>query len=276
VPDLFLDYLLPSRRDRVPRHSGRFRTATVGVHHVTVLSSCCRLGMSMARPPRMLITGLPHHVVQRGHNRSAVFVERGDYEHYLAELEKWKRFFSVEVHAWCLMTNHVHLVLIPRAEGSGISGLMRRLAARHGRRVNRLEGRVGTLWCGRFYSSLIETDLYLLACLRYVETNPLRAGLALDPAGYPWSSYRERMGLAPPRLLDADLTGDLLGATAADHRPAYANYLGAHPDPGEIELIRTAVRRNRLTGSSRFVAEIEHRTGVRIENRGRGRPVGRK
>ncbi len=226
----------------------------------------------MGRPPRLLLAGFPHHVIQRGHNRHAVFVEPADYEYYLANLREWKRVYDVAVYAWCLMTNHVHLVLAPGTEGAGISGLMRRLSARQGRYVNRLECRLGTLWCGRFRSSVIDTDEYLLACLRYVELNPVRAAIVGHPAEYPWSSHRERMGLAPQALLDADPVTRQLGVSDAERRCAYGRFLATGPDPDEEQLIRDAVRRNQLTGGRGFAEEIERRTGLRIENRGRGRP----
>jgi putative transposase len=227
----------------------------------------------MGRPPRLLLPGFPHHIVQRGHNRNAVFIEASDYAYYLRNLHEWKQRYEVEVHAWCLMTNHVHLVLTPRQQDKGISGLMRRLSARQGRYVNRLERRLGTLWCGRFHSSIIDTDTYLLACLRYVELNPVRAGIVSRPADYAWSSHRERMGLSPPVLLDADPATMLLGESIAHRRRAYAQYLCTAADTAEEELIRSSVHRNQLTGGSSFVSEIEQRTGLRIENRGRGRPA---
>jgi putative transposase len=227
----------------------------------------------MGRPPRLLLPGFPHHIVQRGHNRNAVFVEASDYEYYLANLDEWKQKCAVEVHAWCLMPNHVHLVLTPRKQGTGISGLMRRLSARQGRYVNRLERRLGTLWCGRFRSSVIDTDAYLLACLRYVELNPVRAGIVSHPADYPWSSYQERMGFSPPALLDADPVTILLGDSIERRRRSYAQYLHTSTDTADEELIRHSVNRNQLTGGSQFIRAIEQRTGLRIENRGRGRPA---
>jgi putative transposase len=174
------------------------------------------------------------------------------------------------------MTNHVHLVVAPRHDGAAVSALMRRLSARQGRHANRLAGRLGTLWCGRFRSSVIDTDAYLLACLRYVELNPVRAGMAGEPGQYPWSSYRERMGLESRGLLDADVTEALLGCWGADERRRYAQYLGSEPDPAEQTLIRTAVQRNQLTGGSGFAQAIAQRTGLRVENRGPGRPRRRK
>ncbi|MFO1355319.1 MAG: transposase [Gammaproteobacteria bacterium] len=226
----------------------------------------------MGRPPRVLLPGFPHHVVQRGHNRNAVFVEPRDYEIYLKNLAYWKRVYDIAVQGWCLMTNHVHLVLLPRREDTGISGLMRRLSARQGRYVNRLEGRLGTLWCGRFHCSVVDSDAYLLACLRYVELNPVRAGIAAHPQEYPWSSYRERMGMAQPALLGPDAGMAALGETPEARRQAYSCYLETRPGAAELDLIRNAVQRNRLTGGNAFVGEIQRRTGLRIENRGRGRP----
>lgn len=226
----------------------------------------------MGRQPRILIPGFPHHVVQRGHDHNAVFVSTSDYEFYLANLIEWKSHYKVGVYAYCLMTNHVHLVLVPYADGEGISRLMRRLSARQGRRTNRLETRIGTLWSGRFRSSVVDTDEYLLACLRYVELNPLRAGLASQPEDYRWSSYAQRLGLTDDNWLDADPVTVTLGATVAARRHAYANFVREDIPVPEHRFIRDALRRNQLTGNHRFIDEIERRTGLRIKTRGRGRP----
>jgi len=226
----------------------------------------------VGRSPRILVPGFPHHVVQRGHNRDAVFVETGDYEYYLENLIHWKTHFHVGVYAYCLMTNHVHLVLVPFANGDGISGLMRRLSARQGRRVNRLEDRIGSLWSGRFKSSVIDSDRYLLACLRYVELNPVRAGMAARPEDYRWSSYAQRVGLIGDSWLDCDPVISAMGETSAERHQAYALYVQDSIPDAENDLIRDAVRRNQLTGGGQFVDEIERRTGFRLEFRGPGRP----
>ncbi|MDH4048654.1 MAG: transposase [Gammaproteobacteria bacterium] len=227
----------------------------------------------MGRQPRTFIPGYPHHIVQRGHNHNAVFVEKADYETYLKTLIEWKAKYDVGVYAYCLMTNHVHLVLVPYSDGNAISHLMRRLSARHGRRINRLEQRTGTLWSGRFKSSLIDTDRYLMACLRYVELNPVRAGIADRPDEYPWSSYAERIGSVEHYMLDPDPVTADLGSTAELRRQAYVAYVAEGIAPEERQFLRNAVRRNQLTGDSGFVDEIERRTGLRIEARGPGRPV---
>jgi len=131
----------------------------------------------MPRTARVIVPYTPHHIIQRGHNRSVVFAHVADYEFYLVSLRELKVEFEVDVFAYCLMTNHIHLVLQVGDDVSAIGQLMKRLAARQTRYVNKLEGRTGTLWDSRFRSSPIDTDRYLLACCRYVELNPVRAGM---------------------------------------------------------------------------------------------------
>jgi len=226
----------------------------------------------MGRQPRVLVPDFPHHIVQRGHDHNAVFIDSSDYEFYLANLVELKSHYNVGVYAYCLMTNHVHLVLVPFADGDAISRLMRRLSARQGRRANRLEQRVGTLWSGRFKSSVVDTDEYLLACLRYVELNPLRARLASQPADYRWSSYAQRLGLTNDNWLDPDPVTATLAGTLTARRRAYARFVREGVSTSELKFIRDAVRRNQLTGDHCFVDEIEQRTGLRIKTRGQGRP----
>lgn len=123
----------------------------------------------MPRTGRVMLPNYPHHIVQRGHNRQVVFVERKDYECYLSDLRELKDAFGVKVYAYCLMTNHVHLLLAPDESVAGLSQLMKTLSARMTRYRNRLEGRSGTLWESRFKSSVVQSDAYLLACSRYIE-----------------------------------------------------------------------------------------------------------
>ncbi len=131
----------------------------------------------MPRMPRVIVPDHPHHILQRGHNREVVFVETGDYERYLAHLKEWKNRLQVKVFSYCLMTNHVHLILDPGKRLNSIALLMKRVAGRTTSYVNRLEHRSGTLWEGRYKSSPIQSEVYLLACCRYVELNPVRAGM---------------------------------------------------------------------------------------------------
>ena len=147
----------------------------------------------MPRIGRAILQYYPHHVVQRGHNRQVVFVETGDYERYLETLAQFKDVYGVKVYAFCLMTNHVHLLVAPE-EIAGLGQLMKRLAGRQTRYHNRLEGRTGTLWESRYKSSPVDTDEYLLACTRYIELNPVRARMVATPRDYRWSSCHYHLG----------------------------------------------------------------------------------
>src|SRR5437762_2638769 len=126
----------------------------------------------MPRMGRVILPDYPHHIVQRGHNRQPVFAAKGDYQRYIDTLIAYKDIYGVKVYAYCLMTNHVHLLLGPE-DRRGLAQLMKRLAGRHTRYHNTLEGRTGTLWESRYKSSPVDTDDYLLACLRYIELNPV-------------------------------------------------------------------------------------------------------
>ncbi|VVO20423.1 hypothetical protein PS833_04154 [Pseudomonas fluorescens] len=166
----------------------------------------------MPRTGRVVLPNYPHHVVQRGHNRQVVFADTDDFKRYLSDLRELKEAFGVKIYAYCLMTNHVHLLLAPGDIPSALGQLMKTLAARMTRYRNKLEGRSGTLWESRYKSSVVQSDTYLLACSRYIELNPVRARIALRAEDYPWSSYRLRL-LEP----SGPKTGtDLLTKTGTD------------------------------------------------------------
>lgn len=150
----------------------------------------------MPRYCRAFITDHPYHVVQRGHDRQPVFATDQDYQTYLDNLAEQRAVQCVKVFAFCLMSNHVHLIMQAERDGADISKVMRVVAARQTRYTNRLERRTGTLWEGRFKASLIDSGGYLLTCCRYVDLNPVRAAIVSRPQDYRWSSYRERAGYA--------------------------------------------------------------------------------
>jgi putative transposase len=220
----------------------------------------------------VIIAHCPHHVVQRGHNSRVVFVDESDYRYYLANLREWKNRLDVKLFAYCLMTNHVHLVLDPGAEVGHIALLVKRLAGRQTRYVNRLERRSGTLWDGRYHSTPVERSSYLLACCRYVDLNPVRAHLVARPEDYPWSSYRQNVGMETDCFLDVDDLYRGLDGSPKGRCEAYAAWVNAGVRQQEADLIRTAVRRGQLTGTLKFIEEVESRTGRRFQSRGRGRP----
>ena len=143
----------------------------------------------MPRTARLIVPDVAVHVVQRGHDRADCFFQEADYHAYLDALREYAMKFDCRVHAYCLMTNHVHLLLTP-AEPTSCAQLIKHVAQRYSKRLNARRGRTGTLWEGRFHSGVVATEHYALACYRYIDLNPVRAGLAKHPAEYRWSSYR--------------------------------------------------------------------------------------
>ena len=225
----------------------------------------------MPRRRRLSIAGYPHHVVHRGHNRQPVFLENADRRIYLAALARFKDEFEVKVYAYCLMTNHVHLILQPDDAGLAISCLMRRLAGRHARRLNVLTGRTGSAWEGRFKCSPIETDRYLLACSRYVELNPVRAGIVRRPEDFAWSSYRAKLGLARCDWLDADPCYLAFGDSVERRRRRYREFVEQGISAEELVTIRTAVQGNQPTASEQRLHDPRDPFGA-YAKRPRGRP----
>ena len=226
----------------------------------------------MPRFARIIIPNCPHHIVQRGHNRSAVFIEPRDYRFYLGNLAEWKYKLDLKIFAWCLMTNHIHIIAEPSDESGTLSEMMKRVNGRQTAFVNKSECRSGTLWTGRFKASPIQSNNYLLKCCRYVELNPIRAGMVNYLQDYPWSSYRQRIGLEAPDLLDMSESYLALGEKSEERAEQYRKFVTETISDQEYHFIRSSVMRNQLTGNSRFIDEIEVRIGRRIEHRGRGRP----
>ena len=215
---------------------------------------------------------MPLHIVQRGHDRQPVFVQRRDFEYYVANLADAKSEHGIYLYGYCLMTNHVHLLIAPSENVTGVSSFIRMLAGRQTRYVNKLEARTGTLWEGRFKASLIDTEAYLLACYRYIDLNPVRAAMVGAPEEYRWSSYRCHAGLEKSQLLDVSDIYKALGKDKATRGIAYQRYVVSGISDEELSTIRTALRRNQITGNQAFKEAIERRTGRRLFSRGRGRP----
>lgn len=226
----------------------------------------------MPRNTRVVIANYPHHVIQRGHNRQIVFASGGDYQYYIDNLREWKEKLGCRIFAYCLMTNHVHLVIDPGEDEKSMALLMKRVSGRQTRHMNYIEKRTGTLWEGRFKSSPISTDEYLLSCCRYVELNPVRAGIVSAPEDYRWSSYREKIGISEQVLLDFDPLYLSMASAQTERQEKYREFLEKSIPEEEIKRIRQAIQRGQLTGGDRFVDEIEVKMGRRIEFRGQGRP----
>ena len=226
----------------------------------------------MPRPLRIKLPNTPHHIVQRGYNRQPIFVEDDDYTYYREGLIHFKEKFGCKVYAYCLMANHVHLVVDPGSDSESLSKLMKGVAGRQTRYVNKLEDRSGSLWESRFKSSIVSTVEYLAPCCRYIDLNPLRAGMVADPADYKWSSYRCKAEGVKDAVVDFDKSYLALGKEPQDRQIAYAQYVCETVPKSEIKLIRDALQRGQLTGGERFRREVSERLGVRISNKGPGRP----
>jgi len=165
--------------------------------------------------------GQPQHVIQRGNNRAAIFRAEGDYRFYLEKLRVAAEKHDCDIHGYVLMTNHVHLLVTPHDE-IGIGKMIQMLGRYYVQYFNRRYKRTGTLWEGRYRATLIDSEQYLLTCLRYIELNPVRArGLADRPGDYPWSSYQHNALGKPDPLLTPHLQYQRLGATAGERRGAY-------------------------------------------------------
>ncbi len=218
----------------------------------------------MARLPRLAAAGLPHHLIQRGNDRQSVFREDADYARYLGWLREIAAAHGLAIHAYVLMPNHVHLLVTPPTD-TAVSKAMQALGRRYVRWFNDKYGRTGTLWEGRFRSAVIDADRYLLACSRYIEMNPVRAGIVNAPDLYRWSSYAHHAGMhVDPLITDHSLVW-ALGNTPFERQLAYRRLFEADLAPALIELLRWATNRGRALGLSSGGAGL-------AEPRPRGRP----
>ena len=225
----------------------------------------------MPRRPRLALPGVPLHLIQRGNNRQACFFAEEDYRFYLERLSEHAGKSGCRVHAYVLMTNHVHLLI--SADGAEAPGaMMKALGQRYVQYVNRVYRRSGSLWEGRFRSCPIQEEAYLLACQRYIELNPVRAGMVEHPADYPWSSYRANgEGEANP-LIQAHGLYSALGQDASRRQPAYRELFRHELEPGLVDQIRRATNGNFVLGNERFAKEVEAVVGRRASPGKSGRP----
>jgi putative transposase len=226
----------------------------------------------MPRRPRLALAGFPHHVVQRGNDRQAIFRDDVDRRHYLNVMRELAGELQVAINAYVLMPNHVHLLLTPAVDGKALSRLMQGLGRRYVRRFNDRHGRTGSLWEGRFFSSLIEADRYLFACYRYIELNPVRAGLVTAPEEFQWSSHRHHIGLSlDPIVSDHSLFWGL-GNTPFDRQRAYQALFEPLQPQMEFDAIRVSIRRNQALVSKDFSEAIPLQREQLPSFRTRGRP----
>jgi len=225
----------------------------------------------MPRRARLAVAGIPWHIVQRGNNRSACFFRDDDYRYYLYTLAQQAEKYECAVHAYVLMTNHTHILLTPSTK-EGASRLMKDLGQRYTQYVNRRYQRTGTLWEGRFHSCLTWEDHYVLACYRYIEMNPVRAKMAINPAAYPWSSFGTNALGYDSEMISAHGAYLALGPDAEVRRSAYIGLFDEAIEQELTEDIRTATHGNYALGSRKFQEQIEQMLAQRASPGRSGRP----
>jgi putative transposase len=226
----------------------------------------------MARLPRLTVPHYPHHVIQRGNNRQAIFAGTADYELLLELLEENARKHHVAVHGYVLMSNHFHLLATPETV-EGIPQMMQAVGRRYVRNFNLRQGRSGTLWEGRYKSTLIQAERHLLACMVYMDLNPVRAGMVADPADYPWSSYHHYLGRRTDKLIVPHPLYWELGNTPFARDQAYADLVRAGISQDQQRSLTDSALRGWALGEPDYVADLQRRTERRVSRGRAGRPV---
>ncbi len=225
----------------------------------------------MPRKPRLYLPGISCHVIQRGNNRDVCFAAEEDYQAYLEWLRDGAERYGCAVHAYVLMTNHVHLLVTPQ-DREGVSRLMQSVGRRYVQYFNHHYGRTGTLWEGRHKASLVDAERYLLTLYRYIELNPVRAGMVRVAKDYRWSSYRcNALGRHNPVITPHALFLALHRNEAKRHQ-TYRALFQVHMDPEEQSRIHRLSEMGMPVGNGRFQARIEELTGFRLGQVKRGRP----
>ncbi|WP_392383832.1 transposase [Marinomonas primoryensis] len=215
----------------------------------------------MVRRPRLYLPNCPLHIIQRGNNRDACFRDDSDYRAYLHFMREAAERYGVSIHAFVLMTNHVHILATPSTENS-VSRMMQSIGRRYVQYFNHIYSRTGTLWEGRYKSTLVDTDNYLLTVYRYIELNPVRAGMVEHAADYPWSSYPHNAAGVEIQMLTPHDSYIALGKTSELRASAYRKLSQTHIPDMDIEAIRLATNKSWVLGSEKFIEQFERRVGI--------------
>jgi putative transposase len=223
----------------------------------------------MARLPRYFVAGHPQHVILRGNNRTEIFCAEADYRFYFEKLALACAKHGCDVHAYVLMTNHVHLLISPHEEQS-LPKAMQMVGRYYVQYYNYCYRRTGTLWEGRYKATLIDTEAYLLTCMRYIELNPVRAGMVSHPSEYSWSSYHHNALGEPNDLLTPYLEYKRLGKTDEERQAAYRQLFRLHLPEHSLTQIRVATNKAWVLGSDRFKQRIQKHLERRVEPQPRG------
>lgn len=229
----------------------------------------------MARLPRLTVPAYPHHVIQRGNNRQPIFTSGADRDYFLGLLDECARKSGVVIHAYVLMDNHFHLLATPQSDAA-LPQMMQALGRRYVRYFNDTHGRTGTLWEGRYKATLIEAERYLLACMAYIDLNPVRAGMAAQARDYPWSSHGHYIGLRNDRLITPHPLYWALGNTPFAREAAYAGLVQAGVGAHLQETLTQSALHGWALGGPEFVGALQKMTPRRLSKKSAGRPPAAK
>ena len=210
----------------------------------------------MARIPRIVVPGQALHIIQRGNNRQAVFYRVEDYCFYLETLQQAAVLHGCAIHAYVLMTNHVHLLATPECT-EGPSRMIQAIGRRYVHYVNRCYRRTGTLWEGRFKSALINLERYFFTCVRYIELNPVRAGMVEHPGDYRWSSYRFNATGHQDAVITPHPLYEQLGSDTGARRSAYRGLFAGHIDEVDLDRLRKGTDKGEVIGNDRFREQMQ-------------------
>jgi putative transposase len=225
----------------------------------------------MARLPRLILPSQPHYVIQRGNNGQPIFIDSADYLAFLGWLRTAAKTFKVAVHAYVLMPDQLHLLVSPGDEG-GLGQMMQWLGRYYVPYFNQKYERSGTLWQGRYKTSVIDPENFFLACSRYLEFAPVGAGLAPRPLDYAWSSYAHHAGLRPDPIITDHPLYWALGNTPFDREAAYLALTQQALAADEVETVEKAVLKGWPLGSEHFKKALEHKLKRQVLPAKRGRP----
>lgn len=224
----------------------------------------------MARLPRLVVPNQPHLIIQRGNDRQLVFRDTSDYTVFLGRLGEAAKQFEVAIHAYVLMPNHLHLLASP-SDPTGFARMMQWVGRYYVPYFNRKYARSGTLWQGRYRTSVIDSEQYFITCSRYIELNPVRADMVLSPAQYAWSSYAHHIGVrADPLVTDHPLYW-ALGNTPFEREAVYKDLSEQALTPDELIKMRDSVKGWAL-GSEQFKTKLEKIVSRRVSPIRTGRP----
>ncbi|GAB1270016.1 transposase [Aurantivibrio infirmus] len=223
----------------------------------------------MARLPRLYAPGCAQHIIQRGSNRQACFFDTADYTVYLDKLHEFSEKFEVAIHAYVLMTNHVHLLATP-ADEFCVSKMMQSLGRYYVRYVNTVYRRTGTLWEGRYKSTIVDTENYILTVYRYIELNPVRANMVDHASSYPWSSFQANGVGKQINLISPHETYVALGKTDEERRATYVEMFKGRMPEVTLSTIRDSTNKGWVLGEGKFKAQIATAVNRRIKSLGKG------